>query len=195
MSLSPDGNYLLTNAMDNTLRAWDVRPYAPADRCVKVFTGHQHTFERLLLRCSWSPDGKRVAAGSADRIVYVWEADSLQLAYALPGHKGSVNEVVFHPKVRAGGVGFWGGCGADWGDGRECLCLQTAVRYLKGFADTPPCLPPTQTTNQPRAGADCGLGQQRPHHLFGRDLTRVMTLGRSRGRMDEECVASSTVNR
>ena len=32
MSLSPDGAFLLTNAMDNTLRAWDVRPYAPADR-------------------------------------------------------------------------------------------------------------------------------------------------------------------
>lgn len=66
-----------------------------------MFTGHQHTFERLLLRCSWSPDGKRVAAGSADRIVYVWDAASCELAYALPGHKGSVNEVVFHPKVRA----------------------------------------------------------------------------------------------
>lgn len=65
-----------------------------------MFTGHQHTFERLLLRCCWSPDGKRVAAGSADRIVYIWDVQSLQLAYALPGHKGSVNEVAFHPKVR-----------------------------------------------------------------------------------------------
>ncbi|GBF87484.1 U5 small nuclear ribonucleoprotein 40 kDa [Raphidocelis subcapitata] len=105
MSLSPDGSFLLTNAMDNTLRAWDVRPYAPANRCVKVFTGHQHTFERLLLRCCWSPDGKRVAAGSADRVVYVWGADSAQLAYALPGHKGSVNDVDFHPKARRGGAG------------------------------------------------------------------------------------------
>lgn len=33
MSLSPDGHFLLTNAMDNTLRVWDVRPYSPADRC------------------------------------------------------------------------------------------------------------------------------------------------------------------
>lgn len=98
MALSPDGHFLLTNAMDNTLRAWDVRPYAPADRCAKVFTGHQHTFERLLLRCAWSPDGKRVAAGSADRVCYIWDAATCELAYALPGHKGSVNEVVFHPK-------------------------------------------------------------------------------------------------
>ncbi len=36
LSLSPDGNFLLSNAMDNTLRVWDVRPYAPTERCTKV---------------------------------------------------------------------------------------------------------------------------------------------------------------
>jgi len=43
-------------------------------RCEKVLYGHQHSFEQNLLRCDWSPDGNRVAAGSADRIVYVWDA-------------------------------------------------------------------------------------------------------------------------
>lgn len=33
--------------MDNSLRVWDIRPYAPADRCVKVFNGHQHNFEKV----------------------------------------------------------------------------------------------------------------------------------------------------
>ena len=45
---------------DNTMRAWDMRPYAPQNRCVKVFTGHQHSFERNSLRCDWSPDGTKV---------------------------------------------------------------------------------------------------------------------------------------
>ena len=39
LCVSPDGTHLLSNAMDNTLRAWDMRPYAPANRCVKVYTG------------------------------------------------------------------------------------------------------------------------------------------------------------
>lgn len=39
LALSPDGSYLLSNAMDNTLRIWDIRPYAPQERCVKIFTG------------------------------------------------------------------------------------------------------------------------------------------------------------
>lgn len=98
LSLSPDGHHLLTNSMDNTLRVWDMRPFAPGNRCEKVLYGHQHSFEQNLLRCDWSPDGNRVAAGSADRIVYVWDAVTCEVLYALPGHKGSVNEVVFHPK-------------------------------------------------------------------------------------------------
>ena len=97
MRLSPDGTHLLTNAMDNTLRVWDMRPYAPANRCVKVFTGHQHSYEKNLLKCDWSPDGSKVTAGSADRHVYVWETASRRMLYKLPGHSGSVNEAVFHP--------------------------------------------------------------------------------------------------
>lgn len=96
--LSPDGSHLLTNSMDNTLRVWDMRPYAPANRCTKLLTGHLHNFERNLLRCDWSPDGSKVTAGSADRMVDIWDASTRNLLYKLPGHNGSVNEVVFHPK-------------------------------------------------------------------------------------------------
>lgn len=96
LSLSPDGSYLLSNSMDNTLRIWDVRPFAPAERCVKVFVGHQHNFEKNLLRCAWSPDGSKVSAGSSDRFVYVWDTTSRRILYKLPGHNGSVNSVDFH---------------------------------------------------------------------------------------------------
>lgn len=37
--LSPDGKHLMTNAMDNTVRAWDVRPFCAGERCVKVRVG------------------------------------------------------------------------------------------------------------------------------------------------------------
>lgn len=122
-----------------------------------------HNFEKLLLKCAWSPDGSRITCGSADRMVSigscgaaalvcfgwpgceagpypagawvqlccsharyaaeqhsmrapelivlehhntwpfgmqvnVWDASSCRLLYKLPGHTGSVNSVVFHPK-------------------------------------------------------------------------------------------------
>jgi len=98
LKLNPAGTHILSNAMDNTLRSWDVRPYAPANRCMKIFTGHQHGFEKGLLRCDWSRDGTQVAAGSSNRIVYIWDAATGAVKYMLPGHSGSVNEVVFHPK-------------------------------------------------------------------------------------------------
>lgn len=98
LSLSPDGSYVLSNAMDNTLRIWDIRPFAPQERCVKILQGHQHNFEKNLLRCCWSPDGSKVSAGSADRFVYIWDTTTRRILYKLPGHNGSVNDVDFHPK-------------------------------------------------------------------------------------------------
>ena len=29
------------------VRIWDVRPFAPAERCVKLFQGAQHNFEKV----------------------------------------------------------------------------------------------------------------------------------------------------
>lgn len=98
LSLSPDGHHLLSNSMDNTLKCWDIRPFAPNNRLEKTFLGHQHNFEKNLLRCCWSPTGNMVSAGSSDRMVYVWSYNSCDILYKLPGHRGSVNEVVFAPR-------------------------------------------------------------------------------------------------
>lgn len=98
LAMSPDGSYILSNSMDNSARIWDVRPFAPQERCVKIMQGHQHNFEKNLLRCSWSADGSKIAVGSADRYVYIWDTTTRRILYKLPGHSGSVNEVVFHPK-------------------------------------------------------------------------------------------------
>ncbi|KAI8967920.1 hypothetical protein BDF20DRAFT_897849 [Mycotypha africana] len=98
LSLSPDGSYLLSNAMDNTVRMWDVKPFAPADRCVKIFEGAPHGFEKNLIKPCWSTDGSQIACGSADRTVVIWKVDSRKILYKLPGHKGCVNDVDWHPK-------------------------------------------------------------------------------------------------
>ncbi|KAI8974749.1 WD domain protein [Pilobolus umbonatus] len=98
MKLSPDGSYLLTNAMDNTVRLWDVKPFAPTERCLKVFEGAPHGFEKNLIRPCWSTDGSQIACGSADRTVVIWQVDTRKILYKLPGHKGCVNDVDWHPK-------------------------------------------------------------------------------------------------
>jgi Prp8 binding protein len=96
--LSPDGTHLLSAAMDNTVRTWDVRSFVLGDsRASKVYLGAVHNYEKNLLRCAWSSDGSRVSSGSSDWFVYVWDVQSTRILYKLPGHRGSVNEVDFHP--------------------------------------------------------------------------------------------------
>jgi Prp8 binding protein len=97
LSISPDGNFLLSNAMDHTLRVWDVRAYCSGARQTGVYQGASHDFQQHLLRCSWSPDGEMIAAGSSDAFVNIWDVQSKRTLYKLPGHKGSVSEVNFHP--------------------------------------------------------------------------------------------------
>ena len=95
LALSNRGDYLLSNAMDNTVRLWDIRPFVAqgnSNRMVRFFTGSSHNFEKNLLRCSWSGDDSLVTAGSADRTINIWETDTGKLKHRLGGHTGSVNE-------------------------------------------------------------------------------------------------------
>lgn len=97
LAVSPDGRTLLSNSQDATLRAWDVRPFAPARRGLRAYRGHAGSFEQALLRCAWSGDGAWVAGGSADATVHVWDAQTRAPKWRLPGHQGGVGAVAFHP--------------------------------------------------------------------------------------------------
>ena len=101
LALHPEETHVLSNSMDGCLKLWDIRPFLAnksSKRHVKDFTGHKHNAERGLLKCSFSSDAKMVSAGSADRMVHIWDTFFAQELYLLPGHKGCVNSVTFHPK-------------------------------------------------------------------------------------------------
>jgi len=98
LSVSPDGQSLLSNSMDNSVRIWDIRPFAPANRLSHTFAeGVNVGIEKNLIRASWSPQSDKVAAGSGDRTVAIWDVESKKMLYKLPGHRGSVNDVRFSP--------------------------------------------------------------------------------------------------
>jgi Prp8 binding protein len=97
LEVSPDSQYLLSYSHDSTVRTWDIRPFAPADRSIKTYDGARIGIEKNLMRASWDADGKRIAAGSGDGTTSVWETSTAKLLHKLPGHKGAVNDVRFSP--------------------------------------------------------------------------------------------------
>ncbi|KAF5108653.1 hypothetical protein DV452_004791 [Geotrichum candidum] len=98
LRVSPDGQTLLSNAMDSTVRTWNVRPFSNGPRALNVYDGAPAGVEQLLLRAKWNADGTRIAAGSgADFTVVIWDSFTRRILHKLPGHKGSVNDVCFSP--------------------------------------------------------------------------------------------------
>lgn len=111
LAVSPDSQTLLSNSHDSTVRTWDIRPFAPTNRHVRTFDGAPTGIEKNLIRASWDPNGQKIAAGSGDRSVAVWEASSGKLLHKLPGHKGTVNDVRFSPLGDPIGKSFLPRCG------------------------------------------------------------------------------------
>jgi len=101
LSLSPSGHFILSPSFSSTVLIHDVRPFSPSPtRVHRALLGAPAGFENTLLRGAWSRDdaGARVAVGGADRTVTVWEVESGRVLYKLPGHRGTVTCVDFHPK-------------------------------------------------------------------------------------------------
>ncbi|KAJ7739156.1 WD40-repeat-containing domain protein [Mycena metata] len=101
LALSPNGSFLLSPSFSSQTLIHDIRPFSPSPtRIHRVLQGAPAGFEHTLLRGAWSKsdNGARVAVGGADRMVCVWDVESGRVVYKLPGHKGTVTSVDFHPK-------------------------------------------------------------------------------------------------
>lgn len=62
----------------------------------------KHCFSRyadtcMVFKVFCCQHGVNVLCFTSSRFVYVWDAMTQQLIYKLPGHRGSVNDVDFHP--------------------------------------------------------------------------------------------------
>jgi len=101
LALSPNGSFLLAPSLSSQTIIFDVRPFSPTpNRIHRVLQGSPTGFEQPLLRGAWSREdgGARVGLGGSDRSVTIWDVESGRILYKLPGHKGTVMSVDFHPK-------------------------------------------------------------------------------------------------
>jgi WD40 repeat protein/serine/threonine protein kinase len=60
---------------------------------LRTFRGHTSSVNSV----AFSPDGERLATGSADKIVKIWDINTGKELLSLAGHKGPINSLAFAP--------------------------------------------------------------------------------------------------
>ena len=55
---------------DATVRIWDLK----TAKCVKVMEGHLAGISAL----AWSPDGKTIATGADDKVIWLWNVSTVR---------------------------------------------------------------------------------------------------------------------
>jgi WD40 repeat protein len=104
LAFSPDGKKLASASMDKSIRIWEVK----TGREALVLKPEGFAFsvdgEAVMApialpatAAAFSPDGKTLATGGADRVVRLWDTEAGSLKKELKGHRNAVMALAFSP--------------------------------------------------------------------------------------------------
>ena len=65
-------------------------------KLIRTLTGHQQPIHRVI----WSPDGARLASGSEDRSIRVWDVKTGKVLHTLHSHNGAIYGLAWSPDGR-----------------------------------------------------------------------------------------------
>ncbi len=106
LQYSPDGAFLASASMDNTIGIWNV-----ADGTLHArLTGH----DAEVFSVAFNPDSKLLASGSYDKTVKLWDVASGQILQTLDGETVHVESVAFNADGTRLLSGGWDGTVRVW---------------------------------------------------------------------------------
>jgi WD40 repeat protein len=128
---SVSGDYIVSGGFDGSLSVWRVTDGQAHMRLGVEVTELDGVFLEKIVSvhndaincCCWSPNDDRIASGSHDGSVKVWNAQWANCTHTFDpkiGHQGSVNRVQFHQSGR-----FLASCGSEV---RAAHCIQRCVK-------------------------------------------------------------------
>ncbi len=99
---SPDGKYLASASMDKTVRVWDMSTgkslytLEPQGLVIYLKSGPvTNPIGLPMTAVAFSPDGKLLATGGADRVVRLWDLATGKVVRELKGHRMSITAIAF----------------------------------------------------------------------------------------------------
>lgn len=91
ISISNDGNCILSSCNDNALRLFD----RSNGELLNEYTGHRNS--KYQLNSCFSPDDSQVMSGSEDGYIYIWDLVDPKINNKIKASDSVISRIGFHP--------------------------------------------------------------------------------------------------